>query len=286
MPDSSNTIPGSVFEHWAGLNDDGLTREQLSHFAEHGWLVLEKVLSTTECTEYIDALEACFGLLDHSSEALGYPGRQIQSPACHSAFFLKWFKIPGLLAAHRQIIGMNEIRLGDQKAVTNVPHPGRRSDAERLRDWTGWDWHRDFMPKWGLRRDDADTDLINSLSVTSATFLTPASPEHGSTALLDASHLEDGTKPALGDGSRIVRITAAPGSIILFSECLWHATVPVFAEEPRYVLFSWMTAPWLALDPEMSMSPLPYASRLADSEIRSLFSAPRPLDFGGLPKDG
>ncbi len=271
---------------WDPLQPTGLTWEQQAHFAEHGWVVLDSVFTADECASYIAALERAMEPIEHPVDALGYPGRQVQSPIVHDPFFLTWFAVPGLLEAHRQLIGVESIRLNDHKGVTNLPHPDRHAVRAELRDFTQWDWHRDFLPKWGLRRRDDDPRLINSVSVTSATFLTPASPEHGSTAFLDGSHLAEGHVPPLGNGERIHQVTAPAGSVILFSESLWHSTVPVTAEEPRYVIFTWLTAPWLATDPEMQQALLPYADRLADRELRDLFVAPRPLDLTGLPRDG
>lgn len=124
---------------WSGLDGSGLTTEQMAHFATHGWVVLGGVLSPGECRAYIDRLEECMALVDHPADALGYPGRQIQAPIGHSAAFLDWFRIPGLLEAHRQLIGVESIRLNDHKGATNAPHPDRAADRAGLRDWTRWD---------------------------------------------------------------------------------------------------------------------------------------------------
>jgi hypothetical protein len=268
--DVTSTLPAS------GLSADGLSEDQLLHFAEHGWILLEDVLDEAECERYTAALDRTLARLRRPGDD-GYETQHhaTRNPHLYDPAFLDWYGTPGLLEAYRQLIGRHDIRVWDSLVTTGDPHPQRGERRAELLDPERWGWHRDFDPRWIIVPDLRDPSLIHSTVVVAATFLTPHSPERGVTALLDGSHKQAGEDDEtlygdLKDRCPIVRTTASAGSVVMFTEALLHSAVPVVADERRVAMFTWMCAPWIAGRAEP-----PYtAQRLVDDDLRSIFRPP------------
>jgi hypothetical protein len=260
----------------SGLSADGLSEDQLLHFAEHGWVLLEDVLDEAECQKYTAALDRTLARLKRPGDD-GYETQHhaTRNPHLYDPAFLDWYGTPGVLEAYRQLIGRHDIRVWDSLITTGEPHPQRRERRAELLDPEGWGWHRDFDPRWILVPHLSDPRLTHSTVVVAATFLTPHSPERGVTAMLDGSHKHAGEDDetlysVLKDRCEIVRPTANAGSMVLFTEALLHAAVPVVADERRVAMFTWMCAPWLAGRCE----PPHTSQRFVDDELRSIFRPP------------
>jgi hypothetical protein len=257
-----------VVSHGSSIGATGISAEQRSRFTAHGWLLLPSVL-TEEYTERL--LVATDGLLARlqpwDREALN----GCREPHLFDPTFLDWFLVPGLVDALGQLIGNPKPRVRHSIVLETRPHPARNVDAEDLRDPHEWDWHRDFTPHSIVRRDPAEPHLLCSQAVVSTTYLTPTSPARGATALLDASHLVDGGFADMPDDLPVVQVDAPAGSIVIFSEALFHAAPPVTDADRRVALLTWMTAPWFVGD---DVAP-PDLQRLADERLRSVFRPPR-----------
>jgi ectoine hydroxylase-related dioxygenase (phytanoyl-CoA dioxygenase family) len=283
----------------SGLSADGLSEDQQLHFAEHGWVLLENVLDEAQCHEYVDAVERVLELVAFDEDEEPHD-RGFRNPHLYDAAFLRWFKIPGLLEANRQLIGYRDIRFFGSIARCTDPHPRRVTGREKHSDPEHWAWHRDFEPRWINHPHPSDPLLINSTVIVNATYFTPVSPERGVTGFLDGSHRhaadqamlaglpanvdDDGASPnavdagtdlyrSLNDRCPVVQPTAGTGSVVMFTEALVHAGVPVLAEERRVAAFTKLCAPWIAGDfaPRVQPERLNY---IVDPQLRSLFRPP------------
>jgi Phytanoyl-CoA dioxygenase (PhyH) len=256
------------------LARDGLSANQLRHFADHGWVVLDSVLDEDTCGRYRDAIEYTVNRLKHSTAEAATHRAFVQAHLYHP-LFIDLYGTPGLIPALRQLIGVREPRLLDARAVTDAPHPGRQGREDELRDPLTWGWHRDFRPRWNILPHESDPRLINSLVVTVAFYFTPPSPDRGATALLDGSHRHEGPYgielyKQLRDSCEIVQPSAGAGTIVIFSESLLHSTTRVLADEPRYASFAFFGPPWFGGDAELQPPFQP--DRMLDAEIAALFA--------------
>lgn len=261
-----------------------LSEEQLLHFAEHGWMVLEAVLDADECGRYMQAINRLPAV--RKPDGVSASGTTaFEWATFHDLTFLSWYRIPGILDLFRQFIGCHIRSHGDGVHIT-APHPHRHERGAELLDPDRWTrdggatgagtWHRGLRPKWGTFTDDADPGLVNCTFMNSITYLTPVGPEDGGTALLDGSHKLEGDYETLKDRCEVVRVTAPAGSVFIFTETLLHAAVPVVSERTRYAMFYAFGASWLALYGNEHNTPMPrrQAELLADDELRDLLGPP------------
>jgi hypothetical protein len=260
------------------LHQDGLSRDQQLHFAEHGWILLDQAVdpelsrACREASERLIGRLTCGRTRDPSDRGntMAYREAQLLEPV-----FYELFKTPGLLAAARQLIGHDKIR--HLQAITTIIDPDheRNTQPEVVKDRRNWGWHRCFCPKNIITPHDTDAQLIHSSMLNVATYFVPISPEHGVTALLDKSHTyegrwktDQGAYHELGDRLEVVQPTAGAGSVILFSEAVMHAAAPVLSEQRRFAHFAWLGVPWFnrwGQEPYLQ----PY---FADEGVRDLFA--------------
>lgn len=260
------------------LDQDGLSRDQLLHFAEHGWLLLDRAIDPDLSRACCEASERLVGRLtcgptrdpEDRGNTTAYRDAHLLEPV-----FYDLFKTPGLLRAARQIIGHDKIR--HLQAFTTIIDPDRERNTrpEVVNDRRSWGWHRCFCPKNVITPHDTDPQLINSSMLNVASYFVPISPEHGATALLDKSHKQEGRWSTskemydeLGDRFEVVQPTAGPGSIILFSEAVFHSSGPVLSEQRRFAHFAWLGVPWFN-----RWGQEPYLQGyFADTDLRDLFA--------------
>ena len=263
------------------LAAEGLSTEQLVHFAEHGWVLLENMLDEHQCEQYIDAIDRTLATIKKAYQKDDPYGTQhlaFFNPHLRDQVFVDWFKIPGLLEANRQLIGHSQIRFAGSFASTGDPHPDRHARHDEIADPETWGWHRDFRPRWIIQPHESDPRLINASLIVTATYFTPHSPERGATALLDGSHLRDGVGVGadiyneMKEEHPLVHPTIGAGSMILFSESLVHSAVPVLSDERRVASITKFAVPWFADD--MDVTPPPDLARLIDDDLRSIFRPP------------
>jgi len=256
------------------LGQDGLSRDQLLHFAKHGWVLLEDVIDPDLCRACCDAgrrMEANLtsGRTKDDSDrgnTLGY-----REPHMHDPVLFELYKIPGLLAAARQIVGYDDIRYIESLMTIVSPDRERHTNLEMVNDRSTWGWHRAYRPKDIVTRHDTDPQLINSAMVSLAMYFVPVSPEHGMTALLDKSHEFDEISESYNDFAdryEFVQPTAGAGSIMMFTEALLHTPAPVLSDQRRFAYFTFLAVPWFYRCGEV-----PFAhSAFADEGLRGIFA--------------
>lgn len=256
------------------LGQDGLSREQLLHFAEHGWVLLENVIGLDLCQACCDAgkrmeTNLTSGRTKDDSDrgnTLGY-----REPHMHDPIFLELYKIPGLLTAARQIVGYDDIRYIESLMTIVSPDQDRHGNLDVVNDRAKWGWHRAYRPKDIVSRHDTDPQLINSAMVSMAMYFVPVSPLHGMTALLDKSHEFNGISENYNDFANhyeFIQPTAGAGSIMMFTEALLHTPAPVLSEQRRFAFFTFLAVPWFYRCGEV-----PFASAaFAHEGLRGIFA--------------
>jgi hypothetical protein len=259
----------------SALGAEGLTLDQRLHFSEHGWLLLESVLDADQCQTYIDALDRD---LRYHRDDYELPKNRINwlsNLHLHSNVYLDWLKVPGLVEANRRLMGPGvKMRIDGLTGAVTEPHPDRHERRDAMLDEAGWYWHRDFNePAVVMRADPDDPRLLYANDIVSITYLTPVSPENGSTAFLDKSHVVAGDYSVVKERCQSLQLEAPAGSIVIFCESLMHSGVPVLSETPRYALLYDFCAHWYAHLPDYKL-PASWAQHLRDDELRELFVGP------------
>lgn len=230
-----------------------LSRDQLLHFAEHGWVLEEDVLTVEQIEAYkqgLDEQSTLYKAKDEDTEDI----TNITSMVNFDQLFRDWIMIPQVLEANRQLMGC-EIKLECCHAMIKIPHPDRVKKREEFLDPMKHGWHRGIRPKWGTYAHDTDPDLINCTFLNNITYLTDVAPMDGGTMVLDGSHKHEGYYGKLIDQCNVVELTAKAGSILHFTESLIHAGVPILSENTRYTMFYGFTPSWYTPWPDSDVAP-------------------------------
>ena len=263
------------------LAPTGLSDEQLLHFAEHGWLLLENVIGEDDCRSYIESIDRMLDLLVDGSkgEYVQYTRgnrRAFREPHLCDPRLAAIYGAPGMLEAFRQLVGVDDVRYRNSIAASTDPDPERASEREVLMDPSTWSWHRDLAPRRNVSASPRDSRLIESMLTSVAMYFTPIAPEHGVTAFLDGSHVIEcaTTEPgelwdALKDRCEIVQPTAGAGSIVFFSESTVHASTHVLSDQRRVATFSWVRSPWINRE---EGKPAHAIEKYADERLKAFFS--------------
>jgi hypothetical protein len=269
----------SVSTASSGLAPTGLAEDQLQHFSEHGWVLLEGVVDRDLCRACIDAIDGLGSRLrGFEPDRFGATG--YGEPHMFHPVFLEPYTVPGLVEAIGQLVGHPEPRY--MNALATIADPLPPADREGLLDPSVWAWHRD-IPRVTARPGAGPVDhpVVNA-----AMYFVPVAPEHGVTAFLDGSHRldaeweeEEDIYAAVGDRFSVVQPTAEAGSVVLFAATLLHAARPVLSEQRRYATFNWLGAPWMTNNRAVAPHLL---ERLADERLRSLFRPAEELEWAAV----
>ena len=117
---------------------------------------------------------------------------------------------------------------------------------------------------------DFDPTLHNYRFLNNITYLSDVHPGDGGTAVLDGSHVCEGTYAQLRDHFPVVELTAPAGSVLHFTETLIHTGVPITGENTRYAMFLGFTPKWYVAWPQ-SAGQKELAEQVTDPVIRKLF---------------
>lgn len=248
-----------------------LTNDQLLHFEIHGWVLQENVFTAQQIAGFRQALEqqaTAFLPQAHPQEDAAI--RHIDAHVGRDPIFLEWIGNSALLEANSQLMGADLHHEGCH-AMISTPHPDRASQLSTLRNPDGWGWHRGLRPKWGVHPHDHDPARHNYSFLNNITYLSDVNPGDGGTAVLDGSHLTDGTFNELKDRFPVVELTAPAGSVLHFTETLIHAGVPITGERTRFAMFLGFTPPWYIAWPQ-SAGQKELADQVRDPAIRKLFA--------------
>ena len=98
-------------------------------------------------------------------------------------------------------------------------------------------------------------------------------PGDGATAILDGSHRLEGDYASLQGRCPVAMPAAAEGSVLVFTESLIHAAVPILGERVRHAMFYGFEPSWWCCWPGTEV-PRELAATIADDVIRDLVRAP------------
>lgn len=229
-----------------------LNHEQLMHFAEHGWVLEENILTQGQVEQFKRGLDRLAEeMKPHHTDTEDVTN--LFAMVNFDRIFRDWIMIPEVLEANRQLMGC-EIKYECCHAMIKTPHPDRKTNRDELRALDNMSWHRGLRPKWGTFPHDTDEELIHCTFLNNITCLTDVSPEDGGTMLLDGSHKLEGDYSSLKEKCEVVELTASSGSIAHFSESLIHAGVPILSDNTRYTMFYGFTPSWYVTWPHCEVS--------------------------------
>jgi hypothetical protein len=257
-----------------------LTYDERHHFSQHGWLLQRAVFSADECARYRDELDELVRHRLHDPDST--PGKMVlANQIFHHQVFLDWFQKTAIVEANGQLLGTG-LRYQGANAHIRQPDPTRLDSAATLRQVDLYGWHRGMRPKFGTHVDDADSRLINCSFMNNITYLTPCGLLDGPTAVLDGSHLIEGSYETLKERCPLVYIEAEAGDVLIFTETLLHSATPILSERTRYTMFYGFVPPWWCCWPGMDM-PGELRETIADERTRSLLGPPH---YGGQFPEG
>ena len=229
-----------------------LTLEQLKHFAQHGWVIKERVFDDEfmdECRQAMDETAIIphvgrGGLSDQADDSKASDEQTFMMGIVkHHQIFRNCLLNPILLEDSRQLMG-TDLRHRATWMIIKEPHPKRHQNRSGLIDPINLPWHRDMRPKWGTFADDHDPELINCILTNCMVTVTDIGPDDGGTMALDGSHKVDGDPTSVMQQCPVVQLEAPRGSVIYFPETLMHSAVPILGETTRYVMFYAFVPPW------------------------------------------
>jgi hypothetical protein len=251
---------------------------QWRHFSDHGWVLLPGALAPERCGRLRAAIDRAYRVRRPLDAKLG----MIDHLVSVDQEFIDWLRLPGLLGTLRGLMDCAP-RYCDSHARITAPHPEREQRAAALSDPATFAWHRGIRPKFGVSAHERDAALINTAFVNVITYLPPVAPGAGGTAVLDGSHrIRDGGRRIL-DGSHalegsfatlstrcpVVEMTAPAGSLLVFTESLIHAAVPITAASTRYFMTYSFVPRWWAYWPPCEVA-RNLADALSDQELGAL----------------
>lgn len=250
-----------------------LSYAQRKHFSEKGWVLLEDVFNADQVSAYIAAMDRAWAMRRclHTSEWTEEIV-VLDNLVYFDQVFLEWLAVPGLIEANAQIMG-SRVRFEAVFSHIKQPHKERHTRAEEFSNPDRWGWHRDLRPKWGVFPADDDPALINALLLNNVTYLTDVSPGNGSTAFLNGSHRLEGGYQSLKDRCEVEVPAVRAGGVVIFTESLIHAAVPILSENVRYNMYYNFSPPWFRCWKYMHLSEA-LVSRIADENIRTVFDQP------------
>jgi hypothetical protein len=109
---------------------------------------LENIFDEDACQAHIEAIERVTMMLGAGSGSDPTTvGRRFSEPHLFDQTFLDLLRIPGLIAACRQLIGHDHPRYHNSSAAAAAPHQDRHTRRDALKDPQSWEWHRNFRPK-------------------------------------------------------------------------------------------------------------------------------------------
>ena len=181
----------------------GLTDGELLHFKEHGWVLVENVLSADECARLRTVSDAIVanGPSQHVFADPAGPddgmahGRvtvtRLLDHEEHAREFEAFLLHPRVLPCVKQLIGAPPQYTGGKVHIT-PPHPDRHDERRRreLRepDGGGFSWHRGIRPKWASV-PSVGGRYVHSTWLQTATFLSDVTHiDDGATALLSGTN--------------------------------------------------------------------------------------------------
>lgn len=263
-----------------------LSDQQLRHFSDHGWLLLNGAVSPDRCATYVSTINR---LVEHWTVKEDRYRVVLDQILLMDESFVDWLRTPGVLGAVRQLMGAQPF-LASAKASIGLPQAGHAEAKQDPSRPSTWGWHRGMRPKWTLVPRDDNPDLVQSAWINTITYLTAVDGNTGGTPVLDGSHKDDaswkgwhssGDYEALITQYPLVRTEAGAGSVLLFSEALFHAVPPVLSEFPSYKLVFGFWPTWW--NRTSRAAPTSYAQLVPDRQIRDVLDPEPLLGQGPLP---
>ncbi len=218
-----------------------LSRQQIEHYRESGWLVVEDMLDApllaqargviadfVAKAERVSAHDEVYDLEPgHRPEAPRV--RRIKTPHKNHPLFWQIARLPKLVGVLGQLLGPSGVRLHGSKINLKEPHYG--SPVEWHQDWAFYPHSNDDVLAVGVMLDDMLPEN-GPLLVLPGSHRGPVHDHHLDGYFVGAM---DPTRVAL-DFSRAVALTAPAGSMSFHHVRLVHGSAQNISQRPRQLL--------------------------------------------------
>lgn len=224
-----------------------LTDDEVRHFNEQGYLIVEDALDTeqlarlTQLTDAIHEKKIAAGF--DPSAALFYPNFIPDAPE-----FADLVDYQKILPKVWGILGWN-IYLYHAHLIITPP-------SGKPRDNKTFGWHQDS----GRVNQEMESHPRPRLSLKVAYFLSDTSEEgRGNFWILPGSHLNDTLalpQDKLGQPEGAIPVCVKPGTAVFFDRRLWHTASPNWSDVTRKILFYGYGYRWIRTKDDMTVRDL------------------------------
>lgn len=204
-----------------------VTNEQIDHFDEFGYVIVEDALSSDNVAYFLDAIERVRSQLEASPDRRqDHYGLNIRPIITYDDAFLELLEWSSTFPLAVRFLQHYSIQLMMSHLITVPPHPEKRSIG----------WHPDGgTPKFYVNGIQA----LTSLKV--GYFLTDLlEPNMGALMVVPGSHRLVG-RPPFPENARdpvgAVELKVKAGSAVIFHQGTWHASAPNYSDQTRVVLY-------------------------------------------------
>ena len=221
-----------------------LTPEQRYHLDVFGYVVVPNTLTADEVGVLREALQKLKGDLIATKDPLHtrVRGAKFAAYKPHHVFIGSILEADPSITAyatHPRLVGMAEELIGGEARIVEVnAHINSRDRSTPISEEPTYGFHRGIDIPYGSHMQ---AGLYHCSFVKTLTNLTDLGPDDGGTVVIAGSHKIDTPVSeivacAYKDRSLIHQVVAPPGSTLLFSETLIHATGQVRSDCERVII--------------------------------------------------
>ena len=232
-----------------------LTLAQRFHFEMHGYILLDRVLTTNEVDWFKEVILRMYND-PHREERGVYTIAKDRSYYVRMGNFIEYDPAFVAFSTHPKIVPLAEdlvggsVRLEEIETIINRRNPDANV-AELRSTWpNATQFHRAIDPSWGCY---VEQGRLHCLFVKAFAYLTDVGAEDGGTCLIPGSHRalwerSNLLRAAEQDKSLYTCIEARAGSVLLFAESTLHSTTEILSDHERITLASGYTAPMFRME--------------------------------------
>ncbi|MEM7028879.1 MAG: phytanoyl-CoA dioxygenase family protein [Chloroflexota bacterium] len=204
-----------------------VTNEQLDHFDEFGYLVVEDALSPEKVAFFLEAIERVRTQLEASpARRQDHFGLNVRPIILHDDAFLELLEWPSTFPLAVRFLHHYSIQLMMSHLITVPPHPEKRSIG----------WHPDGgTPKFYVDGRQALTSLKIGYFLTDL-----LETNMGALMVVPGSHRLSGKPPFPKDARDpigAIELKVKAGDAVIFHQGTWHASAPNYSDQTRVVLY-------------------------------------------------
>ena len=203
-----------------------VTDEQLQHFNDYGYVVVEDALSAEKIAQIMAVIERLKSELESSPHRKDVFGLDIRPLVTEDDLFLDLMEWPTTFPVAVRCLGHFNLQLMTSHLIMVPPNPDKRNIG----------WHPDGGTPWiGVNGVRALTSLKVGYYLTDL-----LEPNMGSLMVVPGSHRMQGKPvfpPEARDPIGAVELRVRAGTAVIFHQGVWHAGAPNYSDQTRVSLY-------------------------------------------------